>query len=198
MFRTTLSLSIATTLLLSGGVLYSPASTAQDADEDFVIEEITVTARKREESLQDIPISVAARTESQIRQNGLRSLEDISQTVASFSVQNLGPGQSVVAIRGTSAGKQDRDLPGIKEQVGVYLDESVISLSLFTPDLDLFDLNRVEVCADHRAPCMVQALYRARCDTSPISPIWKAHTARLNWTSTQFPGAAPVVTARRF
>ena len=32
----------------------------------------------------------------------------------------------------------------MKEQVGVYLDESVISLSLFTPDLDLFDLNRVE------------------------------------------------------
>ena len=60
-------------------------------------------------------------------------------------MQNLGPGQSVVAIRGSSAGKQDRDLPGIKEQVGVYLDESVISLSLFTPDLDLFDLNRVEV-----------------------------------------------------
>ena len=32
----------------------------------------------------------------------------------------------------------------MKEQVGVYLDESVVSLSLFTPDFDLFDLNRVE------------------------------------------------------
>ena len=32
----------------------------------------------------------------------------------------------------------------MKEQVGVYLDESVISLSLFTPDIDLYDLNRVE------------------------------------------------------
>ncbi|MEK7736591.1 MAG: TonB-dependent receptor plug domain-containing protein, partial [Pseudomonadota bacterium] len=37
-----------------------------------------------------------------------------------------------------------RDQPGVKEQVGVYLDESAISMSLFTPDLDLFDLNRVE------------------------------------------------------
>lgn len=43
-----------------------------------------------------------------------------------------------------SAGQIVRDQPGVKEQVGVYLDESVISLSLFTPDLDLFDLNRVE------------------------------------------------------
>jgi outer membrane receptor protein involved in Fe transport len=49
-----------------------------------------------------------------------------------------------VAIRGVSAGQIVRDQPGVKEQVGVYLDESVISLSLFTPDFDLFDLNRVE------------------------------------------------------
>ncbi|MEM8960722.1 MAG: TonB-dependent receptor, partial [Acidobacteriota bacterium] len=44
-----------------------------------------------------------------------------------------------------SAGQIVRDQPGVKEQVGVYLDESVISLSLFTPDIDLFDMNRVEV-----------------------------------------------------
>jgi iron complex outermembrane receptor protein len=47
-------------------------------------------------------------------------------------------------VRGVSAGQIVRDQPGVKEQVGVYLDESVISLSLFTPDIDLFDLNRVE------------------------------------------------------
>jgi iron complex outermembrane receptor protein len=80
-----------------------------------------------------------------MRRNGLVSLEDVSRTVASFTVQNLGPGQSQVAIRGASAGQIARDQPGVKEQVGVYLDESVISLSLFTPDIDLFDMNRVEV-----------------------------------------------------
>ena len=71
-----------------------------------------------------------------------------SRTSAAMSpastVQNLGPGQSQVSVRGVSAGQIVRDQPGVKEQVGVYLDESVISLSLFTPDLDLFDLNRVE------------------------------------------------------
>ena len=147
MVRNPLSLSIATVLLLSSATAFGQNTEAQnltDADDVFM-EEVTVTARKRAETLQDVPFSVAARTESQMRRSGLTSMEDISQTVASFSVQNLGPGQSVVAIRGSSAGKQDRDLPGIKEQVGVYLDESVISLSLFTPDLDLFDLNRVEV-----------------------------------------------------
>ena len=48
-------------------------------------------------------------------------------------VQNLGPGQSQVAMRGVSAGQIVRDQPGVKEQVGAYLDDSVISLSLFTP-----------------------------------------------------------------
>src|SRR3546814_15399485 len=72
------------------------------------------------------------------------TIEDLSRNVAGLTVQNLGPGQSQVSIRGVSAGQIARDQPGVKEQVGVYLDESVISLSLFTPDLDLFDLNRVE------------------------------------------------------
>ena len=60
-------------------------------------------------------------------------------------MQNLGPGQSQVAVRGVSSGQIVRDQPGVKEQVGVYLDDSGISLSLFTPDLDLFDMSRVEL-----------------------------------------------------
>ena len=115
---------------------------AQGANE---IEEIIVTARKRTETLQDVPFSIAALTEDSLRNRGIRTLEDVALNVASFTIQNLGPGQSQVAIRGISAGQIVRDQPGVKEQVGVYLDESVISLSLFTPDLDLFDLSRVEV-----------------------------------------------------
>src|SRR5438132_2823756 len=110
-----------------------------------VTEEMVVTARKREETVQDVPISVAAPTESELRDRGADTIEDVAANVAGFSVQNLGPGQSQIAIRGVSSGQIVRDQPGVKEQVGVYLDESVISLSLFTPDIDLFDLNRVEV-----------------------------------------------------
>ena len=107
--------------------------------------EVTVTARKRAESLQDVPFAISARTGDVLRDAGATNVEEVSRTIAGFTVQNLGPGQSQVAIRGVSAGKTDRDLPGVKEQVGVYMDESVISLSLFTPDLELYDLNRVEV-----------------------------------------------------
>ena len=112
---------------------------------ETTVEELIVTATKRDQALIDVPFSVAAQSEAMMRARGITNIEDLSRTVASFSVQNLGPGQSQVAIRGISAGQIVRDQPGVKEQVGVYLDESVISLSLFTPDLDLFDLNRIEV-----------------------------------------------------
>jgi iron complex outermembrane receptor protein len=110
---------------------------ADDAD-------IIVTATKRASTIQDVPFSINAQTEADIQRSGAVTLEDLSRNVAGLTIQNLGPGQSQVSVRGVSAGQVVRDQPGVKEQVGVYLDESVISLSLFTPDLDLFDLNRVE------------------------------------------------------
>jgi iron complex outermembrane receptor protein len=110
----------------------------------FAVDEIVVTATKRASTIQDVPFSVNAQTEQDIQRSGAQNIEDISRNVAGLSIQNLGPGQSQVAVRGVSAGQIVRDQPGVKEQVGIYLDESVISLSLFTPDLDLFDLNRVE------------------------------------------------------
>ncbi len=124
--------SAAAALALSGGAV------AQD------LEEITVTATKREATIQDIPFSINAQTAEDIQRSGASNIEELSRNIAGLSVQNLGPGQSQVAIRGMSAGQIVRDQPGVKEQVGVYLDESVISLSLFTPDFDLYDLNRVE------------------------------------------------------
>jgi iron complex outermembrane recepter protein len=119
--------------------------TVDAALEAKLAEEITVTAMKREQSLADVPFSVAAPTEEVLRNRGVDNIEGVAANVAGFSVQNLGPGQSQVAMRGVSAGQIVRDQPGVKEQVGAYLDESIVSLSLFTPDLDLFDVARVEV-----------------------------------------------------
>jgi len=123
----------------------SSAAAAQDSEASSAIgNEIVVTATKREESLQKVPFSINAQTAKDIQRSGAATLEDLSRNVAGLNIQNLGPGQSQVSVRGVSAGQVVRDQPGVKEQVGVYLDESAISLSLFTPDLDLFDLNRVE------------------------------------------------------
>ncbi|WP_300974015.1 TonB-dependent receptor [Sphingomonas sp. LHG3406-1] len=114
-----------------------------DADERS-LGDIIVTATKRASTVQDVPFSINAQTQEDIQRANAGTIEDISRNVAGLQVQNLGPGQSQVSVRGVSAGQIVRDQPGVKEQVGVYLDESVVSLSLFTPDFDLFDLNRVE------------------------------------------------------
>ncbi len=129
-------------LALPAAVLALGAGGAAQAQAD--IEEITVTATKRETTIQEVPFSINVQTQKDIQRSGASDLEELSRNIAGLTVQNLGPGQSQVAIRGMSAGQIIRDQPGVKEQVGVYLDESVISLSLFTPDFDLYDLNRVE------------------------------------------------------
>ncbi len=108
-------------------------------------EQVVVTAQKRASALQDVPFSVAAPNEAQIRNSGADSIVDLARNVAGLSIADLGPGQSQIAIRGISSGQVIRDQPGVKEQVGVYLDESPISVALFTPDLVLYDLARFEV-----------------------------------------------------
>jgi iron complex outermembrane receptor protein len=118
----------------------APQPSAESGQGDLII----VTATKRASTVQDVPFSINAQTQEDIQRANANTIEDISRNVAGLAVQNLGPGQSQVSIRGVSAGQIVRDQPGVKEQVGIYLDESVISLSLFTPDIDLFDLNRVE------------------------------------------------------
>jgi len=111
----------------------------------LTLEAVTVTAMLREQELAKVPFSIVAPTEQTLRVRGAENIEAVAANVADFSVQNLGPGQSQVAMRGVSSGQIARDQPGVKEEVGAYLDDVPISLSLFTPDLDLFDVSRVEV-----------------------------------------------------
>jgi len=90
------------------------------------LEEIVVTAQKRVANLQDVPFSVASTSEDQIRNSGSGNVVDLARNIAGLTIADLGPGQSQMAIRGISAGQVIRDQPGVKEQVGVYLDESPI------------------------------------------------------------------------
>ena len=153
------TMTLTTRALMAGTAAFALAipATAQTTEEDTAQavnptvqevtnqqEEIIVTATKRASTVQDVPFSINAQTSADIQRANAQTIEDISRNVAGLTVQNLGPGQSQVSVRGVSAGQIVRDQPGVKEQVGVYLDESVVSLSLFTPDFDLFDLNRVE------------------------------------------------------
>jgi iron complex outermembrane receptor protein len=137
--------------IIRGGVAFaviaalSASARAEQAPAPGELEEIVVTAQLREATLQDVPFSIAAQTSEQIRASGATNIVELARNVAGLTITDLGPGQSQIAIRGVSAGQVIRDQPGVQPQVSVYLDDSPISVALFTPDLVLFDVDRFEV-----------------------------------------------------
>ena len=140
------SRSLITTVTLAALMVVPFVARAQQGEQVGAgLQEVIVTATKRTENLQEVPFSVSATSQDQIRNYSAENLVDLSRNIAGFTVADLGPGQSQMAIRGISSGQVIRDQPGLKEQVGVYLDESPISVALFTPDLELVDLDRFEV-----------------------------------------------------
>ena len=89
--------------LVFAGAAFFLAAANFSAAQDDVIEEIIVTATKRASTIQDVPFSINAQTQSDIQRSGATNLEELSRNVAGLTIQNLGPGQSQVAIRGVSA-----------------------------------------------------------------------------------------------
>ncbi|MFN8628511.1 MAG: TonB-dependent receptor [Candidatus Binatia bacterium] len=107
------------------------------------IEEITVTAQRREESLQETPISVTAFTGAALQQKGVQNVVDLGQTVPNVRiVSNVGsPASTTVTVRGLVQGNPHGAL---QSKVGMYLD-GVYLAKTYGNNLDLEDLERVEV-----------------------------------------------------
>ena len=83
-----------------------------------VLEEIIVTARQREESIQDIPIAIAAFTGEDFDKRAMRGLEDVARFTAGFSFEDFGSGFATPVIRGAS---QTR-LTAIEQNVSTFFD----------------------------------------------------------------------------
>jgi iron complex outermembrane recepter protein len=115
------------------------------ADEVPPVEEIIVTAQKRSESQQSVPFSLSVVSEATLQERGDQDFKDFARSVPSLSFIDLGPGQSQLSIRGINTGLVARDDTARKETVGVYLNEVPVSIALFNPDLDTYDVARVEV-----------------------------------------------------
>jgi len=110
-----------------------------------VLEEVVVTATKRAERLQDVPIAVTALTEEDLRRRGAERIEDYVAAVPGFSYASNGGNSGVLAIRGIATST----LAGnTQSPVALYLDDAPMLDSfapLGIPDLQLFDVERVEV-----------------------------------------------------
>ncbi len=143
--RKLLNVTALSTCVLSGAAVLPASSIAEEAAADMAFEEIIVTSRKRTETMLDVPISINVVSEASLEKLGANDFTDILGTVPSLTAYQNGPGRTRITIRGVSnGGGNDNDTQN-QETVGVYLDEIPISMGAMNPELNLFDLERVEV-----------------------------------------------------
>ncbi len=119
---------------------FSSAVVAQNAG--FTLEEVIVTAQKRDQSLQDVPISVQAFSSETIREIGANVVSDLQHIAPSFQMGGLGGGsQQHFGIRGVV--DYGRNV-GVDSRMGVYID-GVFQGRSYSADQPLIGLETVEV-----------------------------------------------------
>ena len=124
----------------------SPGTPTAAADVGTGLEEITVTAQKRTESLQSVPISILAFNTKKLDQLQVSSFADYSRFVPSLSYQTNGPGTNRPYFRGVTSGG-DGNHSGSQPSVSTYLDEQPITTILGAVDIHIYDIARVEALA---------------------------------------------------
>ncbi|HZZ86993.1 MAG TPA: TonB-dependent receptor [Caulobacteraceae bacterium] len=132
-------------LLASVSALPVRAATDTAAAESpsATVGEIIVTATKREENLQRVPVAVTALTPTVLAQHQVASSDDYIKLLPSVSFQSFGPGQSQIYFRGLTSGGDGLHI-GSLPATGVYVDEVPLTTIANGVDLHIYDIARVE------------------------------------------------------
>ena len=118
------------------------------AQSQATIEEVVVTSRKKDESLQDVPLSVSAIGEQALEQKGINVFEDYLLQLPGVTAGGSGPGQSTIYIRGlasTTPNLTTAGVAGLAPNVAFYLDEQPLGQPGRNLDVYAADVGRVEV-----------------------------------------------------
>ena len=105
------------------------------------LEEVLVTAQKREQNLQDVPIAISAVNEELLEQTGVNTITEVIPMVAGLSGADYGLATNTWAIRGI--GSNDWTI-GSEPSVGVFIDDAYVGRNIFATS-NFFDINRIEV-----------------------------------------------------
>jgi iron complex outermembrane receptor protein len=119
------------------------AQQAPVADNSASVEEVVVTARRREENLKDVPVAVSAFSAEKLERSGGTDITVLSQTTPNITVQTARGSNSTLISYIRGVGQQD-PLWGYEPGVGLYVDDVYI----YRPQgavLDIFDIERIEV-----------------------------------------------------
>src|SRR6476619_4512580 len=142
--------------------------------------EIIITATKREENLQNVPISVQAIGTRRLDQLNISNFEQYTKQLPSVSFQTAQPGVTVVYMRGVATGG-DGNHSGSLPSVGSYLDEQPITTIGGTLDVHIYDIARIESLAGPQG-----TLYGASSEAGTIRII--TNKPELNVTSGRVDG----------
>jgi iron complex outermembrane receptor protein len=142
-------LSYAIAAILSGSATgFAHAAAATDTEASDSIQEITVTAQRRTENIQNVPITIQALTAVTLSQLSVTTFDDFVRYLPNVSVASNGPGQGNIFMRGLSvgaAGSQSSGSIGGFPNVAIYLDEQSGQLPARNLDVYAADLERIEV-----------------------------------------------------
>ncbi|MDH4257106.1 MAG: TonB-dependent receptor plug domain-containing protein, partial [Gammaproteobacteria bacterium] len=134
---------------VSTAVMLALASPAVFAQSTAQIEEITVTAQKREQSMQDVPISIQALNNQTLTELNLQNFKDYTQMLPTVAIQpSIGAGSTFTAVymRGIVTGG-DGQATTSQPSVGMYLDELPLTTIQGNLDVHMYDVSRVEALA---------------------------------------------------
>jgi iron complex outermembrane recepter protein len=115
-----------------------------------MLQEVIVTAQRRSENMQDVPIAMQALTAENLQQLNIRTFDDFVKYVPNLTAASNGPGQSELFMRGLSAGSQASQgsgSTGLWPNVAIYLDNQSGQLPNRNLDIYAADLDRIEVLA---------------------------------------------------
>jgi iron complex outermembrane receptor protein len=130
-------------LALINTSIYSGVISGQDT-----VEEIVVTARKKSESLQDVPLAVSALRESDLEEKGIDTFSDYLIQLPGVTAGGSGPGQNTIYIRGlasTTPNLTTAGVAGLAPNVAFYLDEQPLGQPGRNLDVYAADMARIEV-----------------------------------------------------
>src|SRR5712664_2347327 len=142
-------LSYAIAAILSGSAAgFAHAATATETEASDSIQEITVTAQRRSENMQNVPITIQALTAETLNQLSVTTFNDYVKYLPNVTAPNNGPGQGNIFMRGLSvgsAGSQSSGSIGGFPNVAIYLDDQSGQLPARNLDIYAADLERIEI-----------------------------------------------------
>ena len=141
--RRTLTAALLTTTMLIASPAFAQTAPVEDASSG---DEIIVTAQKRSESLQNVPLSILAIGTQKLDQLNVTNVDKVVQLLPSVSIQTSQPGSTRIYMRGVASGG-DGNHSGPLPSVGVYLDEQPVTTIGGTLPIHFYDIARVESLA---------------------------------------------------